>query len=79
MRKRYTENGDPVLTLTLNGQAAKSPLGSLGAQARGNFNLGKTKVDSYLNLTVENNFKDFDRVIRYSATSAPLIVNEWTA
>ena len=75
----YTETGDPVLTLSLNGQTAKSLLGSLGAQTRTAFSLGKTKVDSYLNLTVENNFKDSDRVIQYSATSAPLIVNAWTA
>lgn len=75
----YTEKGDAVLTLSLNGQTAISLLGSLGAQARSAFSLGKTKVDSYLNCTVENNFKDSDRVIQYSATSAPLIVNSWTA
>jgi outer membrane lipase/esterase len=75
----YTENGDPVLTLTLNGQTAKSVLGSVGAQARSAFDLGKTRIDSYLNLTVENNFRNSDRVIQYSATSAPLIVNSWTA
>ncbi len=74
----YTENGDPVLTLNLNEQTAKTVLGSLGAQARYAFDLGNTKLDSYMNLTVENNFEGSDRVIQYSATSAPLIVNSWT-
>ncbi len=74
----YSENGDPVLTLNLNEQTAKTVLGSLGAQARYAFDLGNTKLDSYMNLTVENNFEGSDRVIQYSATSAPLIVNSWT-
>ena len=75
----YSENGDPVLTLNLNEQTAKTVLGSVGAQARCAFDLGSTKLDSYLNFTVENNFEGSDRVIQYSATSAPLIVNSWTA
>ncbi|NTW87933.1 MAG: autotransporter domain-containing protein [Desulfobulbaceae bacterium] len=74
----YSENGDPVLTLNLNEQTAKTVLGSVGAQARCAFDLGSTKLDSYLNFTVENNFEGSDRVIQYSATSAPLIVNSWT-
>ncbi len=75
----YSETGDPVLTLSLNEQTAKTVLGSLGAQARCAFDLGSKKLDSYLNVTVENNFEGSDRVIQYSATSAPLIVNSWTA
>ncbi len=75
----YTENGDQVLTLSLNEQTAKTVLGSVGAQARCAFDLGSTKLDSYLNFTVENNFEGSDRVIQYSATSAPLIVNSWTS
>lgn len=74
----YSENGDPVLTLNLNEQTAKTLLGSVGAQARCDFDLGSKRLDSYLNITVENNFEDSDRVIQYSATSAPLIVNSWT-
>ncbi len=75
----YSETGDQVLTLSLNEQTAKTVLGSVGAQARCAFDLGSTKLDSYLNCTVENNFEGSDRVIQYSATSAPLIVNSWTA
>ena len=75
----YSENGDPVLTLNLNEQTAKTVLGSVGAQTRCAFDLGSTRLDSYLNFTVENNFEGSDRVIQYSATSAPLIVNSWTA
>ncbi len=75
----YRENGDPVLTLNLNEQTAKTVLGSMGAQARCAFDLGSTKLDSYLNFTVENNFEGSDRVIQYSATSASQIVNSWTA
>ena len=74
----YNENGDQVLTLNLNEQTAKTVLGSVGAQARCAFDLGSTKLDSYLNCTVENNFEGADRVIQYSATSAPQIVNSWT-
>ncbi len=75
----YSENGDQALTLNLNEQTAKTVLGSVGAQARCAFDLGSTRLDSYLNFTVENNFEGSDRVIQYSATSAPLIVNSWTA
>lgn len=74
----YSENGDPALTLNLNEQTAKTVLGSVGAQARCAFDLGSMKLDSYLNVTVENNFEGSDRIIQYSATSAPLIVNSWT-
>ncbi|TLU85669.1 MAG: autotransporter domain-containing protein [Chlorobium sp.] len=74
----YSENGDPVLTLNLNEQTAKTVLGSVGAQARYAFDLGNTKLDSYMNFTVENNFEGSDRAIQYSATSAPRIVNSWT-
>ncbi len=74
----YSENGDPVLTLNLDEQTAKTVLGSVGAQARCDFDLGSKRLDSYLNFTVENNFEGSDRVIQYSATSAPLIVNSWT-
>ena len=35
----YRENGDPVLTLNLNEQTAKTVLGSMGAQARCAFDL----------------------------------------
>jgi outer membrane lipase/esterase len=75
----YSEDGDPVLTLNLNEQTAKTVLGSVGAQARCAFDLGHTRLDSHLNFTVENNFEDSDRIIQYSATSAPLIVNSWRA
>ena len=33
---------------------------------------------TFLNLTAENDFRGNGRMIQYSATSAPLIVNTWT-
>ena len=75
----YAESGDPVLTLNVKAQDAEALLGSAGVQARGAFAWDRAAIDGYLNVTAENNFYGPNRSIQYSATSAPLIVNTWTA
>lgn len=74
----YNETGDPVLTLALGRQKVETLVGSAGAQARYAFSLGARRIDSFLNLTAEEDFHGSGRSIRYSALSAPLIVNTWT-
>ncbi len=73
----YSENGDPVLTLAVSKQKLEAFVGSVGAQARYRFALGAREVSTFLNLTAENDFHGNGRLISYSATSAPLIVNKW--
>jgi len=74
----YSETGDPVLALALNDQKVEALIGSAGGQMRYAFPLGLRTINAYLNLTAENDFCGEDRIIQYSATSAPLIVNNWT-
>jgi outer membrane lipase/esterase len=74
----YSETGDPVLTLALNNQTVEALIGSAGGQLRYAFPLGLRTINTFLNLTAENDFLGEDRVIQYNATSAPLIVNTWT-
>ncbi|MCW2272918.1 autotransporter domain-containing protein [Rhodoblastus acidophilus] len=75
----YTESGDPVLTLNVKAQNAEALLGSAGLQARGAFAWNRTAIDAYFNATAEDYFNGVNRLIQYSAVSAPLIVNTWTA
>jgi uncharacterized protein YhjY with autotransporter beta-barrel domain len=75
----YSETGDAVLALNLNGQNAEALLGSAGAQIRYVYGSPYGPVDTYLNVTAENNFEGSGRIIQYSAVSAPLIVNSWNA
>jgi outer membrane lipase/esterase len=73
----YTENGDAALTLSVGKQTVEALVGSAGLQARMPFALGGQSFGSYVNLTAERDFHGNGRSIQYSATSAPLIVNNW--
>lgn len=75
----YNENGDSLLTLHVNSQNVEATLGSAGAQLRYAFLMNGGPVDTYLNVTAENNFQGNGRIIQFSATSAPLIVNSYNA
>jgi len=70
----YTENGDPALTLNVGSQSAKELSGQAGLEARGDVG----GFHPFADLTVEHNFSGNDRVISFSQTSAPIIVNRWS-
>ncbi|MBV9565242.1 MAG: autotransporter domain-containing protein [Bradyrhizobium sp.] len=73
----YTEAGDPVLTLTVGSQTEEALIGSVGMQFRAPFTINGKTISPYLNLTAEDDFIGNGRLIQFSATSAPLIVNNW--
>ena len=74
----FTEFGDPVLTLTVGQQVAEALIGSVGAQFRFPFWVNGRLISPYLNLTVDDDFIGNGRIIQFGATSAPLIINNWT-
>lgn len=76
--KGYTETGDPVLTLTVGPQTAEVLTGSAGIQLRAPFTWNGRMINPYVNLTAEDDLIGNGRLIQYSATSAPLIVNNWS-
>jgi outer membrane lipase/esterase len=73
----FTEAGDPVLILNVGPQTAEALIGSVGAQFRMPFVVNGRIINPYLNLTAEDDFIGNGRIIQFSATSAPLIVNNW--
>jgi outer membrane lipase/esterase len=73
----FTEAGDPVLTLAVGSQTAEVLTGSVGAQFRFPFLINGRVISPYLNLTAEDDFIGNGRLVQFSATSAPLIVNNW--
>ena len=74
----YTETGDPALTLNVSSVSAKSFTGGIGAELRGDFDTGGLSVRPYLSAMVEKELSDNDRVVRFSQTTAPGIVNSWS-
>ena len=74
----YSESGDAALTLAVGSQVVEALIGSVGAQFRFPFLLEGRTVSPYINLTAENDFLGNGRLIQYGATSAPLIVNNWS-
>lgn len=74
----YTENGDPVLALNVGQQTAEALIGSVGAQFRFPFLISGRMINPYVNLTMDDDFIGNGRIIQFGATSAPLIVNNWT-
>lgn len=74
----YSESGDPVLTLAVGQQVAEALIGSVGAQFRFPFLVNGRIISPYVNLTMDDDFIGNGRIIQFGATSAPLIVNNWT-
>lgn len=74
----HTETGDAALTLMVGSQVAEALIGSVGAQFRFPFLIEGRIISPYINLTAENDFIGNGRLIQYGATSAPLIVNNWS-
>jgi outer membrane autotransporter protein len=74
----YSESGDALLTLTVGKQTAETLVGSIGAQFRRTFVIDDRAINPYLNLTLEDDLLGNSREIQFDATSAPLIVNNWS-
>ena len=71
----YTENGDAALTLNVDSTSLSAMTGQIGVEARGEM----AGFRPFVALTAEHDFTGDDRVIHFSQTSAPLIVNSWSA
>ena len=74
----YSETGDAALTLGVGSQVVEALVGSVGAQFRFPFLVEGRTISPYINLTAENDFIGNGRLIQYGATSAPLVVNNWS-
>ena len=72
--KGYTEDGDPALTLNVSSQSFKSLRGGLGVEVRADLS-ESANVRPYLSAMVEKELSGNSRSIRFSQTSAPIIVN----
>ena len=71
----YTEAGDPALTLNVSNQTLRSFTGQLGVQLRGEIAGFRPFIDA----VAERDLSVNDRIITFSQTSAPTIVNSWDA
>jgi uncharacterized protein YhjY with autotransporter beta-barrel domain/phospholipase/lecithinase/hemolysin len=69
----YTESGDPALTLNVGRQSLKALTGQAGVEVRGDL----AGLHPFVDLTAEHDFSGDDRLISFSQTSAPVIVNRW--
>jgi uncharacterized protein YhjY with autotransporter beta-barrel domain/phospholipase/lecithinase/hemolysin len=69
----YTESGDPALTLNVSSQSLKALTGQAGIELRGDL----AGLHPYVDVTAEHDFTGNDRLIAFSQTSAPVIVNSW--
>jgi uncharacterized protein YhjY with autotransporter beta-barrel domain/phospholipase/lecithinase/hemolysin len=71
----YTENGDPALTLNVGGQSLNALTGQAGLEVRGDL----AGLHPFVDFTAEHDFSGDSRLISFSQTSAPVIVNHWAA
>lgn len=69
----YTEAGDPALTLNVSRQSLQALTGAAGVELRGEM-MG---FHPFVDLTAEHDFTGNGRLITFSQTSAPVIVNDW--
>lgn len=70
----YTEVGDAALTLNVSKQSVKATTGQLGLEVRGEL----SGLHPFLDVTAERNLSGSNRLITFSETVAPGIVNSWT-
>jgi len=73
----YTEDGDPALTLNVQSVSAKALTGSLGAELSGDIDNSGVKLRPFATAAIEKDLIGDSRTIRFSQTSAPIIVNQW--
>jgi outer membrane lipase/esterase len=68
----YTESGDPLLTMHVNGQDLEGLTGSAGLQLRTPL-MSSTPVKGFINLTVEHDFMSDARTITTFSTTALML------
>ncbi|WP_395623210.1 autotransporter domain-containing protein [Sphingomonas daechungensis] len=73
----YTETGDPALTLNVDSTTAKSLVGGLGLELRGDFDTSGLSVRPYLTGMLEKELSNGSRTMLFSQTSSPGIINSW--
>jgi outer membrane autotransporter protein len=73
----YTEEGDDALTLNVGSTRARSLRGSIGAELRGDIDMGGSMLRPYGALVLEKELSGNRRAVTFAQTSAPGIVNEW--
>jgi outer membrane autotransporter protein len=73
----YTEDGDPALTLNVGSVSAKSLTASLGAELSGELENSGAKLRPFASAAIEKDLLGDGRTVRFSQTSAPIIVNRW--
>lgn len=69
----YTEAGDPALALNVSQQSLKAVTGQAGLELRGDI----AGFHPFVDVTAEHDFTGNGRLITFSQTSAPVIVNDW--
>lgn len=74
--KGYTEDGDPALTLNVSSQTYKSLRAGLGLELGADLS-EKDLLRPYFSAMVEKELAGNSRSIRFSQTSAPIIVNRF--
>jgi phospholipase/lecithinase/hemolysin/uncharacterized protein YhjY with autotransporter beta-barrel domain len=73
----YTETGDPVLTLNVERQKARTLLGRAGLELHAELDAGGLAVRPYFEAAAEKELEGNERTIRYAGTPSPTIVNRW--
>jgi outer membrane lipase/esterase len=73
----YTEEGDAALTLDVDSVSARSLTGSLGVELRGQLDTGGIALRPFAAAAIEKDLIGDGRTVRFSQTSAPVIVNSW--
>jgi uncharacterized protein YhjY with autotransporter beta-barrel domain/phospholipase/lecithinase/hemolysin len=69
----YTENGDELLTMTVDRQVVEAVTGSAGLQLRYPFQVGNSLYNPFVNVTAEHDFTGSGRVVTTTLVSAPLL------
>jgi outer membrane lipase/esterase len=71
--KGYTETGDVLITMVVDGQKIDSLTGSIGAQFRYPFSFWARPYSSFINVTAEHDFIGSGRTITTTQVTTPLL------
>ncbi|MCK1716923.1 autotransporter domain-containing protein [Bradyrhizobium sp. 141] len=70
----YSERGDDLLTLGVNGQNFDGLTGGVGAQIRANIPFARASFNPFINLTAQHDFLGGVRTVTSFSTDAPLLL-----
>ncbi|MEO5972222.1 MAG: autotransporter domain-containing protein [Sphingomicrobium sp.] len=73
----YSERGDPALSLNVSALSAKALTGSLGLEARGDFDTNGLSFRPFAAATMEKTLSGNGDTALYAQHSSPTIVNSW--